>query len=131
MTEFNERVIEEFRANAGVVSGFSKVLLLHHVGAKSGTERIAPLAYLADGDRYIIFGSKAGAPTHPAWYHNLLANPDVSIEVGVETIDVHAEELTGDERDRIYNIQAMAVPQFAEYAAKTDRVIPVIALVRR
>ena len=98
MADFNTQVIEEFRSNDGQVGGpfeNMSLLLLHHTGAKSGQERIAPLAYLDDGDRYVIFGSKAGAPTHPAWYHNLLAHPETTIEVGTDTIAVTAHEATG------------------------------------
>jgi deazaflavin-dependent oxidoreductase (nitroreductase family) len=129
--DFNGQVIEEFRANGGKAGGMFEgmpLLLLHNVGAKSGTEYVTPLVYLADGDRYLIFGSKAGAPSHPGWFHNLKAEPNVSIEVGDETFDVRAEELTGEERDRLYAIQEEQQPQFAGYAQKTDRKIPVIAL---
>jgi deazaflavin-dependent oxidoreductase (nitroreductase family) len=123
-------VIEAFRANGGRVDGFEqiKLLLLHHIGAKSGEERVMPLAYREDAGRYIIFASKAGAPTNPAWYHNLKAHPDVRIELPDGTVEVRAEELTGEERDRIYAAQAADTPQFADYAEKTTRTIPVIAL---
>jgi deazaflavin-dependent oxidoreductase (nitroreductase family) len=96
--DFNARIIEEFRANEGRVGGTfagSTLLLLHHVGAKSGKARVNPLAYNRDGDRYVVFASKAGAPTNPDWYHNLKAHPDVTIEVGTDTIRVRAEEATG------------------------------------
>jgi deazaflavin-dependent oxidoreductase (nitroreductase family) len=129
--DFNAPIIEEFRANDGRVGGMFEgmdLVLLHHTGAKTGTPRINPVAYLADGDRYLIFASKAGAPTNPAWYHNLKAHPNAQIEVGTKTIDVVASELEGDERDRLYAKQAELSPQFAEYEQKTDRVIPVIAL---
>ena len=131
MTDFNAKVIEEFRANQGAVSGWEHMplLLLHHVGAKSGQERVQPLAYRDDGGRYVIYASKAGADTNPAWYHNLKAHPDVSIEVGDRTVAVRAEEATGAERDRLFRVQAEATPQFAAYAEKTARVIPVIVLV--
>jgi deazaflavin-dependent oxidoreductase (nitroreductase family) len=124
-------VIEEFRANEGRVGGFfegMQILLLHHTGAKSGTARVNPVAYLDDNGRYVIFASKAGAPTNPGWYHNLKAHPSVQIEVGSDTLDVVASEAEGDERDRLYSAQAAARPQFAEYEKKTDRVIPVIVL---
>jgi deazaflavin-dependent oxidoreductase (nitroreductase family) len=131
MNDFNAGVIEEFRANGGTAGGIFEgkpMLLLHNVGAKSGTEFVTPLLYLdEDGDWY-IFASKGGAPNHPGWYHNLKANPEVSIEIGDDTVEVTAEELTGEERDRIYAIQEEQQPQFAEYAQKTDRKIPVIAL---
>ncbi len=132
MPDFNSQVIEEFRANGGVVGGMFEgmdMLLLHHVGAKSGEERVAPLAYLQDGDGYAVFASKAGAPTNPAWYHNLKAHPETTIELGSETLPVVAAEATGEERDRIYNEQAARRPQFAEYEKKTSRVIPVVLLV--
>jgi deazaflavin-dependent oxidoreductase (nitroreductase family) len=130
-TDFNTQVIDEFRANDGVVGGMFEgmpLLLLHHVGARSGQARIAPLVYLADGSRYVIFASKGGAPENPAWYHNVLTNPDTEIEVGAEKVSVKAVELTGDERDSVYRTQVAAAPQFGEYEAKTTRKIPVIAL---
>jgi deazaflavin-dependent oxidoreductase (nitroreductase family) len=129
--DFNARVIEEFRANEGRVGGpfeGSTLLLLHHVGAKSGADRVNPLVYNRDGDRYVVFASKAGAPNNPDWYHNLKAHPDVTIEVGNETIGVRAEEAIGEERDRLFRAQAERSPQFAEYQSKTSRVIPVIVL---
>src|SRR5947209_10747586 len=98
--DFNARIIDEFRANEGRVGGpfeGSTLLLLHHIGAKSGKDRINPLVYNRDGDRYVVFASKAGAPTNPDWYHNVKAHPDVTIEVGTDTIDVRAEEATGEE----------------------------------
>ena len=129
--DFNARIIEEFRANEGRVGGpfeGGTLLLLHHVGARTGTPRINPLMYYGDGDRYAVFASKAGAPDHPAWYHNLKANPSTTIEVGTDTIDVVASEATGAERDRLYNAQAELRPQFAEYQRNTDRLIPVVVL---
>jgi deazaflavin-dependent oxidoreductase (nitroreductase family) len=131
MNDFNQRVIEEFRANDGNVSGqFAgmPLLLLHHTGAKTGSSRLNPVAYLEDDGRYVIFASKAGAPTHPDWYHNLKAHPEVQIEVGPDTLDVVASEAAGEERDRLYAAQSERVPQFAEYEQNTDRVIPVIVL---
>jgi deazaflavin-dependent oxidoreductase (nitroreductase family) len=130
-TDFNARVIEEFRANDGRVGGMlagAPVLLLHHVGAKSGESYVAPLVYLDDAGRYVIFASKAGAPNNPSWYHNVKAEPNVSIEVGTDKFDALAEEATGDERDRLYRTQEERMPQFAEYAEKTARTIPVIVL---
>jgi deazaflavin-dependent oxidoreductase (nitroreductase family) len=129
--DFNAQIIEEFRANAGRVGGIfegTPLLLLHHTGARSGKRRINPVAYLRDGNRYVIFASKAGAPTNPGWYHNLKAHPEVSIEVGTEEIDVVASEATGPERERLFTAQAERSPQFAEYQAQTDRLIPVIIL---
>ncbi len=129
--DFNTKVIEEFRANEGRVGGMFEsmpLLLLHHIGARSGASRVNPLAYHADGNRYVVFGSKGGAPEHPAWYRNLMANPRTTIEVGTRKLDVLASEATGEERDRLYREQAEKVPQFSEYEQKTDRVIPVIVL---
>src|ERR1700761_2279112 len=129
--DFNAQIIERFRANAGQVGApFEQMplLLLHHTGAKSGIERVNPLAYLRDGDRYVIFASKAGAPTNPDWYHNLKAHPDVTVEVGTETKRAVASEATGEERERLFGAMADRSPQFAEYQTKTDRVIPVVVL---
>jgi deazaflavin-dependent oxidoreductase (nitroreductase family) len=129
--DYNERIIDEFRANAGRPpswSGSSPLILLHHRGARSGAERVNPVAYLDDDGRYVIFASKAGAPTNPDWYHNLKAHPDTTIEVGSDTVAVTAAEATGEERDRLFAAQAQRSPQFAEYQEKTDRVIPVIVL---
>ena len=134
MQDFNARIIEEFRANHGRVGGQfegANLLLLHHAGAKSGTARVNPLAYLADGDRYVIFASKAGAPTNPDWYHNLRAHPQTKVEVGAATIDVTASEAVGAERDRLFDAQTAAMPQFAAYAQRTERTIPVIVLTPR
>ena len=132
--ERNQQVIAEFRATGGRVGGRldgTPLLLLTTIGAKSGRARITPLAYLPDGDRFLIFASHAGAPTHPDWYHNLRAHPDVTVEVGTETIPVTAVELTGAERDRWYAEQAQRIPRFGEYQQQTSRRIPVLALYRR
>jgi deazaflavin-dependent oxidoreductase (nitroreductase family) len=130
--DFNAQIIEEFHSNEGRVGGMFEgmpLLLLHHTGAKSGKSRINPLAYQADDGRYVIFASKAGAPTNPDWYHNLKAQPNVEIEVGTDTIDVVAGEATGEERERLYRTQAERIPQFADYEkAARERVIPVIVL---
>jgi deazaflavin-dependent oxidoreductase (nitroreductase family) len=129
--DFNAQIIEEFHTNEGRVGGMFEglpLLLLHHTGAKSGKPHINPLAYQSDAGRYVIFASKGGAPTNPAWYHNLEAHPNVEIEVGTDTIDVVASEASGEERERLYRTQAERVPQFAEYERKTDRVIPVVVL---
>ena len=134
MADFNADVIAEFRANHGKVGGNfegAPLLLLHTTGAKSGETRISPVMYLQDGDRILVFASKAGAPTNPDWYHNLVANPDATIEVGDDTVDVRAEVLPRDQRDEKYAVQAERYPGFAEYEKKTDRVIPVVALTRR
>ena len=129
--DFNAQVIEEFRANDGRVGGRFEgmpLLLLHHTGARTGQRRVNPVAYLSDGGRYVLIASKGGAPTHPAWYHNLKANPHDKIEVGTDTIDVVAREATGEERERLFLTQAGRFPQFAEYEANTTRTIPVIVL---
>ena len=134
MSDFNDQVIAEFRANHGQVGGNfegAPLLLLHSTGAKSGAERISPMMYLPDGDRYLVFASKAGAPDNPDWYHNLKAHPEATIEVGDDTVDVVAEELPRAERDEKYAEQAALYPGFADYEKKTDRVIPVLALTRR
>jgi deazaflavin-dependent oxidoreductase (nitroreductase family) len=129
--EWNRKIIEEFRSNAGVVGGPFQgvpILLLHHRGAKSGTERINPLAYRRDGDNYVIFASKGGAPTNPDWYHNVRANADVEIEVGTDSLKAHAHVASGNERDRLWTVQKQEFPGFADYEQKTDREIPVVVL---
>ncbi len=131
--DFNRAIIEEFRANGGKVGGpfeGAPMLLLTTKGAKSGELRTTPVVYLKDGDRLVIFASKAGAPTNPAWYHNLLANPSATIEVGTESVPVEAVVTAGEERDSLFNRQAEIYPQFSEYAEKTTRAIPVVALER-
>ena len=135
-TERNERnraIIEEFRANDGRVGGRfanSTLLLLSTIGAKSGETRINPLAYTTDGARWLVYASKAGAPTHPDWYHNLVANPMVTVEMGTEAFDATATPLQGDDRDRVYGQQAERNAVFAGYQEKTTRKIPVVALTR-
>lgn len=132
--DFNRRNIEEFRANHGRLGGQfegAPVLLLHSTGARSGHERVNPMMYMPDGDRYLVFASANGADHHPAWYWNLIANPDVTIEVGDQRVHVHAVELHGDERDEKYGLQAQRYPGFADYQRKTTRTIPVLALVPR
>jgi deazaflavin-dependent oxidoreductase (nitroreductase family) len=133
MSEFNRAIIEEFRANGGKVGGSfegAPVLLLTSTGAKSGQRRTTPLMYMPDGERMVIFASKGGAPTNPAWYHNLRANPSATVEVGADTVDVDAAVTSGEERERLFKRQAELYPQFAEYAEKTTREIPVVALTR-
>ena len=133
-SDWNRQIIEEFRANGGKVGGMwegRRLLLLTTTGAKSGQRRTNPLAYLPDGDRLLIFASKAGAPTNPDWYHNLVAHPDVTVEVGAETYEATAAVLAGEERDRLYAKQAQVSPAFADYQAKTTRAIPVVALSRK
>jgi deazaflavin-dependent oxidoreductase (nitroreductase family) len=134
MNDWNRQTIEAFRANGGKVGGVWEgrpLLLLTTTGAKSGQRRTTPVMYLADGDRLLVFATKAGAPTNPAWYHNLIAYPEVTVEVGTETYEATATPLTGEERDRLYAKQASLYPQFGEYQARATRKIPVIALERR
>jgi deazaflavin-dependent oxidoreductase (nitroreductase family) len=134
MNDFNRAVIEEFRANQGKVGGpfeGAPVLLLTSTGAKTGQARTTPLMYLPDGERMVIFASKGGAPENPAWYHNLRANPSATVEVGSETIDVDASVTSGEERERLFDRQAERYAQFADYAQKTTRAIPVVALSRK
>ena len=134
MNDFNAQIIEEFRANEGKVGGGfegAPLLLLTTTGAKSGKERVAPLAYLADGGRIFVFGSKAGAPTNPDWIHNIRANPSVTVEIRTDRYAARAVEVEGSERDEIFAKQVAAMPPFAEYVEKAgDRVIPVVELVR-
>lgn len=131
--DFNGKIIAEFRANGGKVGGTfagANLLLLHHTGARSGTERVTPLAYLRAGTGYAVFASKAGAPVNPGWYHNLVANPETTIEVGTETIKVRARVAEPAERDAIYERQKERAPQFADYEARAagHRKIPVVVL---
>jgi deazaflavin-dependent oxidoreductase (nitroreductase family) len=132
--DYNAKNIAEFRRNHGRVGGYFEgkpLLLLHTVGKRTGKLRVNPVMYLKDGDRYVVFASNGGDNRNPDWYYNLKNNPDVQIEVGDDTIDVHAEEIKGEERDRLYAKQAALHPQFADYQRKTKRAIPVIALTRR
>jgi deazaflavin-dependent oxidoreductase (nitroreductase family) len=129
--ERNERVIEEFRANGGKVKGWALLILLTTTGAKTGQRRIIPLMYVSDGDRVLAIASKGGSPKHPLWYHNLLAHPEVTVEVGREKFDATARVLTGEERKRAFARAAEVFPPYAEYQKKTPREIPVIALERR
>jgi deazaflavin-dependent oxidoreductase (nitroreductase family) len=131
--DWNSKIIAEFRANDGKVGGpfeGAPVLLLTTTGRRSGQQRVNPMMYLADDGRLLVFASKAGAPTHPDWYLNLVANPEVTVEVGTETFPARAVVLKGEERDQKYAEQARRYPSFAEYQAGTDRVIPVVALLR-
>jgi deazaflavin-dependent oxidoreductase (nitroreductase family) len=133
VSEWNRAIIDEFRANHGKVGGSfagAPLLLLHTTGAKTGQERVSPMMYLADGDRLLVFASKAGAPTNPDWYHNLVAKPTATVDVGDETFAVTATVVTGAERDRLYAKQAALYPGFKEYEEKTTRTIPVVALER-
>jgi deazaflavin-dependent oxidoreductase (nitroreductase family) len=132
--DWNAKVIAEFRENDGRVGGpfeGAPMVLLHHRGAKTGTERVTPLMAQTDGDRLFIFASKGGAPDNPDWYHNLRANPEITIEYGSEPdLAVKAVELDGSDRDAVWDRQKREWPQFAEYEQKTDRTIPVIELQR-
>ncbi len=134
IVDFNQKIIDEFRANGGQLGGpfeGAPILLLHHTGAKSGNERVNPVMYRAVGDDLAVFASKAGAPTSPDWYHNLLAHPETTAEVGTETIVVVAREAKGDERTAIWEAHKKDYPGFAEYEASTTRQIPVVILERR
>jgi deazaflavin-dependent oxidoreductase (nitroreductase family) len=133
MSDFNQNVIDEFRANEGRVGGpFAgrSMLLLTTTGAKSGQPRTSPLVYTTDGDRLVVIASKGGAPTNPAWYHNLLANPEVTLEVGTERFPARATVTAGQERERLFAAQAALMPGFADYQRKTTRQLPVIAFER-
>lgn len=132
VNDWNQQIIEEFRANAGQVGGQfagAPVLLLHTTGAKSGRERVNPMMYLELDGRLFVIASKAGADTHPDWYHNLVAHPDVTVEIGDRTISARAVPLEESERATTYAEQATRYPGFAEYQEKTDRVIPVVELI--
>jgi deazaflavin-dependent oxidoreductase (nitroreductase family) len=131
--DYNQANIAEFRANAGKIGGpfaGKTLLLLHTVGAKSGEERINPVAYVADGDRFVIIASKGGAPSNPDWYYNILAQPLVTVEVGTEQFQVQAAVAPEPERTRLFNKMVENMPGFADYQRKTTRVIPVIILTR-
>ncbi|MEV0002912.1 nitroreductase family deazaflavin-dependent oxidoreductase [Micromonospora sp. NPDC050980] len=131
MSDWNDKIIAEFRDNGGQVGGQfagAPLLLLHTVGARSGQPRVNPMMYQKLDDGYAVFASKAGAPTNPDWYHNLLAQPRVRAEIGTETIDLVARVADGDERDRIWSAQKAAYPGFADYERKTARQIPVVVL---
>ena len=134
MNDWNTNIIEEFRANDGKVGGdfeHMPLLLLHHTGAKSGVERVNPLAYQRVGDSLAVFASKAGAPTNPDWFHNLVANPAASIEIGTESYPVTARVATEEERERIWTAQKEAFPNFAKYEETAgERKIPVVFLDR-
>jgi deazaflavin-dependent oxidoreductase (nitroreductase family) len=133
VSDYNTAIIEEFRANAGRVGGNWEgrdLLLLTTTGRKSGRKHTTPMVFTRDGDRLLVYASKAGAPEHPDWYLNLVADPRVVVEAGPERYDAIATPLEGEERDRQFAAQAARVPTFAEYQEKTTRVIPVVALTR-
>ena len=128
VTDWNKKIIEEFRANAGRVGGQfegAPLLLLHTVGARTGQERVNPMMYRAVGDSYAVFASKAGAPTNPDWYHNLRANPAVTVELGDSSYRARAVVTTGEERDRLYRVVSDGT---SAYEQNTDRIFPVIIL---
>jgi deazaflavin-dependent oxidoreductase (nitroreductase family) len=132
--DWNSGVLEEFRANGGKIltgrfAGRSLVLLTT-TGARSGKARTTPLAYTRDGDNYVVIASKAGSPTHPDWYHNLVRNPVVRLETGAETFQARARVADGEERERLYQAQAALMPNFSEYQKRTSRLIPVVVLER-
>ena len=131
--DWNKAIIEEFRANGGKVGGYFAgvpVLLLHTTGAKSQQQRVNPLVYMTDGDRFVIAASKRGDPTNPDWYYNLVAHPLVTVEVGTEQFQARATIAAEPERTRLYDQIAAARPNYAEYQCSTTRIIPVIVLTR-
>ena len=128
---WNQKIIDEFRANDGKVGGRFEgrtLLLLHTTGAKSGKERVNPVAYVREGERYVVIASKGGAPTNPGWYYNILAHPRLTVEVGTKTFQVDAKVAEEPERTRLYNKMVEIMPGFDDYRRKTERVIPVIVL---
>ena len=133
MVDFNQRIIKEFRANGGKVGGMfegASMLILHTTGAKTGRELVTPLVHHQEGDDLHIYASAGGADQHPAWYHNLVANPEVTVEVGTETLPMRARVTTGGERDHLFAEQVERAPGFGTYQRKTTRIIPVIELER-
>ncbi len=133
LNDFNQSVIDDFRANDGKTSGVfagAPLMLMTTKGAKSGKERIIPIVFTRDGDRLVIAASKGGAPTNPDWYWNVRANPEVTVELPGETYQARAIEPDRAERDRLYAAHAAEMPNFAEYQTKTDRVIPIVVLER-
>ena len=134
MSDWNKATIDEFRANKGKVGGYfegTDLLLLHTKGAKSGLERVNPVAYFIEDNRYVIIASKGGADTNPDWYHNLLAHPEVSVEVGTEQFQAIAKAASEPERTKLYEKMESINPGFTEYKHKTSRIIPVVTLTRK
>ncbi|MFF0543039.1 nitroreductase family deazaflavin-dependent oxidoreductase [Nocardia thailandica] len=135
MNAFNQQVIEEFRANKGRVGGpfegRDNMVIIHTTGARSGRTITNPLVYLPDGDRIVLIASNGGADKHPAWYHNLVADPAITIELGEETYEGRAELVHGQERVELYDRMVALIPGFAEYRDKTSREIPVFAVYRK
>ena len=129
--DWNRKIIDEFRANGGNVGGMFEgrtLLLLHAKGAKSQLERINPLAYVRDGERFVVIASKGGAPTNPEWYYNVVATPELTVEVGTETFPVHATVAEEPVRTRLYNRMVQMMPRFDDYRRNTTRKIPVVVL---
>lgn len=133
MSDYNTAIIEEFRANGGKVGGSwegRELLLLTTTGRKSGRKHTTPMVFTREGDRLLVYASKGGAPKHPDWYLNLVAQSDVVVEVGADRYDATATPLEGEERDREFAAQAARIPIFGEYQEKAGRTIPVVALTR-
>jgi len=129
----NQQIVDEFRASGGKDGGYfagATIVLLTTTGARSGKQTVSPVVVTKDGDRLLIYASPAGAPNNPAWYHNLIANPDVTVEFGTETFSARAAVVAGAERDRLWAEQVARAPGFGEYQRKTTRTIPVVALTR-
>jgi deazaflavin-dependent oxidoreductase (nitroreductase family) len=126
--DYNNELIEKFRANNGAMPNGAPLLLLTTKGARSQQTRVNPLAYTRDGDRYVVIASKGGYPSNPDWYHNLVANPEVTVEVDGKRFAARAAVTEGDERHKLFDAQAALMPNFAEYQTKTSRKIPVIVL---
>ncbi len=133
MSDFNQQIIEEFRANDGKVGGYfakNTLLLLHTIGAKSGKERVNPLVTFEDGDRLVVVASKGGAPSHPDWYYNIVANPIVSVEYGTNKFQARASVASEPERTQLYEKMESKMASFSEYKEQAGRVIPVVTLSR-
>ena len=133
MTEFNKKIIDEFRSSGGKVGGQfagAPMIIINHKGAKSGKSYTTPLVFTKDGDKCVIIASYAGAPKNPSWYHNLVAHPEIEVEIGADKFKARAKEVKGAERDRLFAEQAKMMPQFNDYAKKTSRRIPVFTLER-
>lgn len=132
-TDLNQRIVDEFRANHGRVGGHfagATLILLTTTGAKSGKRSVSPVMTTVEGDHLLIYASNAGKPSHPAWYHNVVANPDVTVELGAETFPARATVVAGAERDRLWDEQVTRAPGFGDYQRNSDRVIPVVAIDR-
>ena len=128
--ENNVKVVEEFRANGGKIAGRAPLILMTTKGAKTGQERVYPLMAVPYDDSYLAVASKGGAPTHPQWYHNLMAHPDITVEVGTETFPARAELLSGEERAKAFAKAAQVFPLYSTYQQKTTRELPIFLLKR-